>query len=259
MRLSDERTKSGRGLLGELGAFLEPFHAAVAGFALHSFSQLLSHKAVCGIKTRKDKSSAGGLEFERRRGIWKSSAVESKRLFAGVEVPASAGLRRALAELQRELRGERIRWTRLENLHLTVEFFGATAAERIPELEKALAVAAGQSAAFTLRFAELGTFGGARHPQVLWMGVESEGLAALHDRVAAELRAAGRTPEARAFAPHLTLGRIARLNDPEKFAAAVAAPREGAAPDLAIGELILFESVAGRYVPIGRWPLGSAG
>ena len=259
MRLSDERTKSGRGLLGELGAFLEPFHAAVAGFALHSFSQLLSHKAVCGIKTRKDKSSAGGLEFERRRGIWKSSAVESKRLFAGVEVPASTGLRRALAELQRDLRGERIRWTRPENLHLTVEFFGATAAAAIPALEKALAAAAGKSPAFALRFAQPGTFGGARHPRVLWLGVESPGLAALHDRVAAELRAAGRVPEARAFAPHLTLGRIARLQDPEKFAAAVAAPRGGAAPDLAIGELILFESVSGRYVPIGRWPLGPAG
>ena len=122
-----------------------------------------------------------------------------------------------------------------------------------------MAAAAGQSAAFTLRFAELGTFGGARQPRVLWMGVESQGLAALHDRVAAELRAAGRTPEARAFAPHLTLGRIARLNDPGKFAAAVAAPREGAAPDLAIGELILFESVAGRYVPRARWPLAPAG
>ena len=185
--------------------------------------------------------------------------MESRRLFAGVEVPATAGLRRALAELQRELRGERIRWTRPENLHLTVEFFGETAAEKIPELEKALAAAAGQSATFTLRFAELGTFGGARHPRVLWMGVESEGLAALHDRVAAALRDAGWVPEARIFAPHLTLGRIARLNDPGKFAAAVAAPREGAAPDQTVGELILFESVSGRYVPIGRWPLGPAG
>ena len=185
--------------------------------------------------------------------------MESRRLFAGVEVPATAGLRRALAELQRELRGERIRWTRLENLHLTVEFFGETAAERIPELEKALAAAAGQSAAFTLRFAELGTFGGARYPRVLWMGVESEDLAALHDRVAAALRDAGWVPEARAFAPHLTLGRIARLNDPETFAAAVAAPRGEFAPDQRVRELVLFESVSGRYVPIGRWPLEPTG
>ena len=185
--------------------------------------------------------------------------MESRRLFAGVEVPATAGLRRALAELRQELRGERIRWTRLENLHLTVEFFGATAAEKIPELVKALAAAAGKSNAFALRFARLGSFGGARHPRALWMGVESAGLAALHDHVAAALRDAGWMPEARAFAPHLTLGRIARLNDPEKFAAAVDAQRGGSAPDQTVGELILFESVSGRYVPIARWPLGPAG
>ena len=174
-------------------------------------------------------------------------------------MPATAGLRRALAELRRELRGERIRWTRPENLHLTVEFFGATAAEKIPELEKALAAAAEKSTAFALRLARLGAFGGARHPRVLWMGVESAGLAALHDRVESALREAGWTPEARAFAPHLTLGRIARLNDPEKFAAAMAAPRGESAPDQRVRELILFESVSGRYVPIGRWPLGPAG
>ena len=173
--------------------------------------------------------------------------MESKRLFAGVEVPAPAGLRRALADLQRELRGERIRWTRPENLHLTVEFFGATAAEKIPDLEKALAAAAKRSSAFALRLARLGTFGGLRHPRVLWLGVESA------------LREAGWVPEARAFAPHLTLGRIARLNDPETFAAAVAAPRGEFAPDQRVRELVLFESVSGRYVPIGRWPLEPTG
>ena len=185
--------------------------------------------------------------------------MESKRLFAGIEVPAPAGLRRALADLQRELRGERIRWTRPENLHLTVEFFGATAAEKIPDLEKALAAAAKRSSAFALRLARLGTFGGPRHPRVLWLGVESAGLAALHERVESALREAGWVPEARAFAPHLTLGRIARLNDPETFAAAVAAPRGEFAPDQRVRELVLFESVSGRYVPIGRWPLEPTG
>ena len=98
-----------------------------------------------------------------------------------------------MAELQRELREERIRWTRLENLHLTVEFFGETDEERIPELERALAEAAGQTPPFAMKIGGLGMFGGARHPRVLWMGVESAGLRALHDRVEAALReAAGR-------------------------------------------------------------------
>ena len=68
--------------------------------------------------------------------------MKTRRLFAGVAVAATEELRRTLAELQRGLRLEKIRWTRLEKLHLTVEFFGFVEPERIPELEGALAQAA---------------------------------------------------------------------------------------------------------------------
>ncbi len=181
--------------------------------------------------------------------------MKARRLFAGVAVAATEDLRRAWTDLRRELQSERIRWTRPENLHLTVEFFGATAEETIPTLANALAAAAGASPAFALRLAGLGTFGGARHPRVLWIGVDSPGLAALHARAADALRAAGRSPEARAFAPHLTLGRIDRLNDPAAFAAALETQRGRFAEEQAVRELILYESASGRYVPIGAWPL----
>ena len=182
--------------------------------------------------------------------------MQMRRLFAGVEVRASEELRRALDGLREELRGERIRWTRLENLHLTVEFFGATPAEKIPALEKALASAAGKSVAFALNLGGLGTFGGTRHPRVLWMGVESEELRILHDRVGEALRESGWTPEAREFAPHLTLGRIERLKDAGAFESALETRRGWSIPDQTVRELILYESVSGRYVPFGRWPLG---
>ncbi len=183
--------------------------------------------------------------------------MNSRRLFAGVKVEATGALREALAELQRELKGERIRWVRLENLHLTVEFFGKTEEEEIPALAGALAKAAGEAKAFAMRLGGLGAFGGAGHPRVLWMGVESEGLFRLHERVKAELREMGWSPEAREFAPHLTLGRIDRLKDADRFNGVVESRRDGAAQEQAAQELILFESAGGRYVPIGRWPLKS--
>ena len=182
--------------------------------------------------------------------------MQMRRLFAGVEVRASEELRRALDRLREELRGERIRWTRPENLHLTVEFFGATPEEKIPVLEKALASAARKSESFALNLGGLGIFGGARHPRVLWMGAQSEGLVALHDRVEAALRESGWTPEAREFAPHLTLGRIERLKDAGAFESALETRRGWSIPDQTVRELILYESVSGRYVPFGRWPLG---
>ena len=182
--------------------------------------------------------------------------MNSRRLFAGVKVAATAEMHRTLADLQRELRGGRIRWTRPENLHLTVEFFGATDEARIPELAEALAQAAARMPAFELAWGKLGTFGGKRHPRVLWLGVESAGLAALHGRVETALREAGWMPEAREFAPHLTLGRMDRLKDAERFNAAVARGRGFAAPAQTVRELILYESAGGRYVPVERWKLG---
>jgi 2'-5' RNA ligase len=181
--------------------------------------------------------------------------MAARRLFAGVKVEPTEALRALTAELPRVLRSERIRWVRLENLHLTVEFFGFVEEERIPELEPALAQAAAGAPAFPLRLTGAGTFGNPRQPRVLWLGVEAAGLHTLHGRVAAALREAGWTPEARPFAPHLTLGRLARLQDPRRFRDVLARLQARAADEQAVRELILFESAAGRYVPLRRWPL----
>ena len=182
--------------------------------------------------------------------------METKRLFAGVAVAAPEPLRRALAGLQARLRGEAIRWTRLDNLHLTVEFFGATEPARIPQLESALAAAAARAAPFALRWGGWGTFGPPRQPRVLWLGTHAPGLADLHEAVAAELRAAGRSPEARPFAPHLTLGRIGRLKNARAFRETLAETPAGELPAQTVRELVFYESAAGRYMPFARWPLG---
>lgn len=178
-----------------------------------------------------------------------------KRLFAGVAVTATEEMRRTLAQLQRELRQEKIRWTRLEKLHLTVEFFGFVELERIPELEGALAQAAAGTPPFALSLGGLGTFGRPRHPRVLWMGVEATGLMVLHDATVAALRTAGWRPEARPFAPHLTLGRMERLQDAAKFQSRLAAACAWPAQVQEVRELILYESLNGQYLPLSRWAL----
>ena len=182
----------------------------------------------------------------------------ARRLFAGVAVASPDVLREWLAALQRELHADRIRWVRPENLHLTVEFFGETSEERIPALMDALAGAAAAVPPFTLQFGGLGVFGGVRHPRVVWLGVESGGLHTLHGRVADVLREAGWQPDPRKFSPHLTLGRVTRIRDPRTFQAAVARREQGPVQEQAVPELILYESLPGRYLPIGRWPLAGA-
>lgn len=185
--------------------------------------------------------------------------MSTRRLFAGVAVEATEALREVVAELRRELEGERIRWAPEANLHLTVEFFGATADERIPELEGALAQAARRTPPFAMKIGGLGVFGNLRHPRVLWLGIESTGLRGLHDRVEESLREAGWEPEPRPFSPHLTLGRVEGLKDARRFGEVFARHREWTGPEQSTGELILYESRPGErgtdYVPLGRHPM----
>ena len=197
-----------------------------------------------------------GLHNPGRVGQW--LVMKARRLFAGVAVAATDELRATLAELQRALRLEKIRWTRPEKLHLTVEFFGFVDPARIPELEGALARAAAGAPPFALQLGEPGLFGNLRHPRVLWLGVESAGLVELHARTAAALRAAGWTPEARPYAPHLTLGRLDRLREPDQFRARLEAAGGRPVPIQEVRELILYESLNGQYLPLARWPLAGA-
>ena len=182
----------------------------------------------------------------------------ARRLFAGVAVAVPDALREWLAGLQRELHADRIRWVRPENLHLTVEFFGETSEERIPALMDALTAAAAAVPAFMLSFGELGVFGGARHPRVIWLGVESGGLFALHDQVANALRVCGWQPDPRTFSPHLTLGRITRLRDLPTFRNVLVRHGRDPAREQAVHELLPYEIMAGRYLPIRRWALVGA-
>ena len=182
--------------------------------------------------------------------------MKTRRLFAGVKVEATDALRGLVAELKNDLAGERIRWVRPENLHLTVAFFGETAEDEIPRLAAVLAKATEGTPPFEMEIGGLGTFGSPRHPRVVWLGIKSEELVRLYDCVKQELLETGWPPENGEFAPHLTLGRIDRLKDVRRFAEMAGRRREWAAGKQAVKELILFESASGRYMPRASWLLG---
>ena len=188
----------------------------------------------------------------------------AKRLFAAVAIEASAALREVAENLRRELGSERVRWERLRHPHATLWFFGSTAEERIPELQRALAAAAAQVPVFTMKIRGVGTFGGPRHPRVVWLGLESgPGLADLFAAMVARLAPGGWEPEPRAFRPHLTLGRISALRDARRFGETIERCREIAIPDQAVRELVLFESRlrpgGAEHVPLGRYALKGPG
>jgi 2'-5' RNA ligase len=112
-------------------------------------------------------------------------------------------------------RGLPVKWVRPDGLHLTLKFLGDVDEAREPALRSALAQAAGQPGAeargVTVHIEGFGVFPDFRRPRIVWAGVAPDpALELLQHRVEQVFTPLGFPTEARAFRPHLTLGRVAR-------------------------------------------------
>jgi 2'-5' RNA ligase len=189
------------------------------------------------------------------------------RLFVGIHLPestqqATAGAADILrARTARAAPRTTIRWVNRDNLHITLWFLG--------ELDETLADtvltaldAPFRVAPFTTSFRGAGFFPPSGRPGVLWLGVEKgrESLLTVHDQVRARLVPKGFPAEARAYSPHLTIGRVKDVRRSEMAAlrAAVAETTVDIGP-FDVKEVTLFRSrtSAGgaRYESLLRVPL----
>ncbi len=153
---------------------------------------------------------------ERPRGGRWSAPVDPPdvlRLFYAVPLPAAAGAK--VGELIDQVQAgvgdgtARIRWVRVEGLHLTLRFLGATPARLRPELEAAADAVASAVDPFDVSLSGGGAFPSLARPRSLWIGVGEggDGLSALADELSRGAREVGLELETRPFAAHLTIGR----------------------------------------------------
>jgi 2'-5' RNA ligase len=114
-------------------------------------------------------------------------------------------VRVAVAALSTPLRG--VRWTSVEQLHVTLRFLGDVAPEMCDSLKERLAAVRVEP--FVLPVEGAGAFPPKGPPRVLWVGVGSGHplLHQLRQRIDDTLLATGLEVELRAFHPHITVGR----------------------------------------------------
>ena len=136
---------------------------------------------------------------------------EEVRAFVAVELPEAARL--VLGGLVQALRQAKLRPLRPvnpEGIHLTLKFLGNVAVSRLAQVTAAMDQAADGAGPMEVELRGLGGFPNPRSPRVLWVGIEGDTakLQALAVVLEERLLAAGFPAETRAFAPHLTLGRM---------------------------------------------------
>ena len=160
-----------------------------------------------------------------------------------------------------------VAWVPTENLHLTLHFLGEQSAERAADARSALAEAAAASEPFQLTLHGFGAFPGLERARILWTGVSDGALdaRALQARIEDALEVRGFAREARAWHPHVTLGRVFDERrwrrdagrDLQPVIAGIASRSFGTFP---VGSVALMQSQLGRagarYRPIAEVPLG---
>ncbi|HXM39396.1 MAG TPA: RNA 2',3'-cyclic phosphodiesterase [Gemmatimonadales bacterium] len=128
----------------------------------------------------------------------------------------------AVAPLRQRREELPVKWVRPENIHLSLKFLGDVEDAREPELRAALKQAAGsrtEARARTVHIEGFGVFPDSHRPRVLWAGVAPDpALELLQHAVEQAFAPLGFPTEARAFRPHVTLGRAGRDARPRDFA-----------------------------------------
>ena len=205
----------------------------------------------------------------RRGGRW-AAPVDPPgvlRLFFAVPVPAEARAR--VGELIDRVQGSvgdgtaRIRWVRVDGLHLTLRFLGPTPEDRVAPLSAGADALAGAVTPFEVTLAGGGAFPSLARPRSLWVGeaAGADRLANLADGLTAAAGECGLVLDTRPFAPHLTVART----DGVRLGPAAAHTLEDAARDLdvhfTVDRIVLFRSFLGsgtaRYEALHEARLGA--
>jgi 2'-5' RNA ligase len=181
--------------------------------------------------------------------------TELRRAFlAAVPPPATLD---AIGELVGAASRRGFRWTRREQWHVTVQYFG-----KVADADALVGSLAGPLADVTPPMVQLkgaGGFPSERRASVYWVGLADPApLAAVHAVVMRSAGAFVRPRDRAAYVPHLTL---ARLSSPKRLVAEVEALATVVlGPAWTVDALTLFESETrrdgARYHEIARLPLG---
>jgi 2'-5' RNA ligase len=143
-----------------------------------------------------------------------------------------------------------IRWVRGDHVHLTLHFLGEVDGDRADALARRLEESS-NVAGFELGIGGLACLPDTGPPRVITVGL-SRGrteVAALRLELGDRLRDLGCVGEARAFRPHLTLGRVKRPLPPDaRLLIARVAP--GPRVTCRVGTATLYRSEPGRDGPV---------
>lgn len=173
------------------------------------------------------------------------------RTFVGVPVKPGAGLLALRSELVASLSEERISWVRPELYHVTLRFIGDTSTSAVEDIRKTLKNNLSLPKAVEIDLKGIGSFGPRKRPRVIWLGFkEVELFKNLKGQVDRALENCGIQQDEHPYNPHLTLGRVRSLKDPEAYYGCLGRLADRELEPVLIDSVVYYRSLLGPEGPV---------
>lgn len=165
------------------------------------------------------------------------------RIFFAIDLPQDAKerLSKFIGALKKEAKSNAIRWTKAENLHITLQFLAEVRTEHLSVLiEKVREEVQHSAKSLTLSLGAWHLFPNPYRPRVIVLEVTPHAeLAVLSGLIGKGIQAMDYAIESRPFRAHLTLGRIKHTPVNLDFLSACTLPE---IPGITITEVVMFRS-----------------
>jgi 2'-5' RNA ligase len=177
--------------------------------------------------------------------------IQMKRIFIAHKVNPGENLIGMFNCLKSELTGEKIKWTALENIHVTLLFIGDTEEQNLKRIESVLKDTCCGTDGYDLVLRGIGVFRNLADPRIIWTGLDKcEKLLQLNKLIFNRLSDVVLNLRDRPFNPHITLGRIKYVADKAKLEQLTDKYQNIEIQRISVNEVVLYESILKPEGPV---------
>ena len=172
------------------------------------------------------------------------------RAFLAIEVPEELKLKiyKVIKEFKKT--DARIKYVELENLHMTLKFFGDIDTEGIDLLSQKISSVVSGFDEFKVNVKGCGAFPNTNRIKVIWLGIENdEFIRKLHDELDKEFVKLGFDKDKK-FSTHLTIGRMKSAKGKEEVKSAIEEFSDVEIGEMNVDRIILKKSTLTPQGPI---------
>ncbi len=167
-----------------------------------------------------------------------------KRLFIAIKITPTSEYLNLYNSLKRKLRFDMISWIEPNMVHLTLKFFGSTPEGKIMSICRCLENVSQSNNSFDINISNIGIFGSKYLPKVIWLGIDNtKEIINIHSSLINEISKLNYAADKGNFVPHLTIGRIKKIEDIDWFWKSINSLQEKHIQTSKVERLILYESI----------------